>query len=184
MIKEFASRHWSVSPKTHSVNDPGFMSTYNEISPSAFQKIRDYVHRTAGIVIGKDKTALVTGRLWRRLELHGHKTYEAYFAYISSPEGAQERNTMLDLLIFSANQPILNFCAMKLSRNLMVGGCASGAPPHLLVKSRTVSPWCWPILWVVRIGKFWRRIFQAKCWIMRARVCIAQNALTIFPPRI
>lgn len=87
-----------MSPKTHSVNDPGFMSTYNEISPSAFQKIRDYVHRTAGIVIGKDKTALVTGRLWRRLELHGHKTYEAYFAYISSPEGAQERNTMLDLL--------------------------------------------------------------------------------------
>ena len=74
------------------------MSTHNDISPFAFHKIRDYVYRTAGIVIGNDKTALVTGRLWRRLELYGHKTYEAYFAYVSSPEGAQERSTMLDLL--------------------------------------------------------------------------------------
>ena len=74
------------------------MSTHNDISPFAFHKIRDYVYRTAGIVIGNDKTALVTGRLWRRLELYGHKTYEAYFAYVSSPEGTQERSTMLDLL--------------------------------------------------------------------------------------
>lgn len=74
------------------------MSTHNDISPFAFHKIRDYVYRTAGIVIGNDKTALVTGRLWRRLELYGHKTYEAYFAYVSSAEGAQERATMLDLL--------------------------------------------------------------------------------------
>ncbi|WP_331344334.1 protein-glutamate O-methyltransferase CheR [Cellvibrio sp. UBA7661] len=74
------------------------MSTHNNISPFAFHKIRDYVYRTAGIVIGNEKTAMVTGRLWRRLELYGHKTYEAYFAYVSSPEGAQERSTMLDLL--------------------------------------------------------------------------------------
>lgn len=74
------------------------MGSQTEISPFAFHKIRDYVHRTAGIIIGADKTALVTGRLWRRLELFGHKNYEAYFAYVSSAEGAQERSTMLDLL--------------------------------------------------------------------------------------
>lgn len=74
------------------------MSTHTEISPFAFHKIRDYVYRTAGIIIGNDKTAMVTGRLWRRLELYGHTTYEAYFAYVSSHEGAQERATMLDLL--------------------------------------------------------------------------------------
>lgn len=74
------------------------MSAQTEISPFAFHKIRDYVHRTAGIIIGADKTSLVTGRLWRRLELFGIKNYEAYFAYVSSAEGAQERDTMLDLL--------------------------------------------------------------------------------------
>ena len=74
------------------------MSAHTEISRFAFHKIRDYVHRTAGIIIGADKTSLVTGRLWRRLELFGHKNYETYFTYVSSAEGEQERNTMLDLL--------------------------------------------------------------------------------------
>ncbi|WP_039914736.1 CheR family methyltransferase [Cellvibrio mixtus] len=69
-----------------------------EISTIALHKIRDYVHRTAGIVIGADKTALVTGRLWRRLELTGHTTYESYFAFVSSTAGEQERHIMLDLL--------------------------------------------------------------------------------------
>ncbi|WP_323815213.1 protein-glutamate O-methyltransferase CheR [Cellvibrio sp. NN19] len=68
------------------------------ISPVAFQKIRDYVHRTAGIIIGANKTAMVTGRLWRRLELLGYKDYETYFSYVSSAAGAQECATMLDLL--------------------------------------------------------------------------------------
>lgn len=69
-----------------------------EISTFALHKIREYVHRTAGIVIGADKTALVTGRLWRRLEVTGHTTYESYFAYVSSAAGEEERQIMLDLL--------------------------------------------------------------------------------------
>ena len=69
-----------------------------EISAFAFHKIRDYVHRTAGIVIGADKTALITGRLWRRLEVTSHPSYESYFAYVSSAAGEQERQVMLDLL--------------------------------------------------------------------------------------
>ncbi|MCE3252188.1 MAG: protein-glutamate O-methyltransferase CheR [Cellvibrio sp.] len=74
------------------------MSLLSNISPFAFHKIRDHVYRTAGIVIGADKTAMVTGRLWRRLELLGHRDYETYFAYVCSSAGAQERNTMVDLL--------------------------------------------------------------------------------------
>lgn len=78
------------------MNSNANISTH--ISQLAFHKIRDYVHRTAGIIIGANKTAMVTGRLWRRLELLGHKDYETYFAYVCSAEGVQERNTMLDLL--------------------------------------------------------------------------------------
>lgn len=74
------------------------MRTHFPISASAFEKIRDYVYRTMGIVIGGDQTAMVTGRLWRRLKLFGYKDYETYFAYISSPAGIQESGVMLDLL--------------------------------------------------------------------------------------
>ncbi len=74
------------------------MNVHTKINPVVFHKIRDYVYTTAGIIIGADKTAMVTGRLWRRLELLGHKDYETYFSYVSSAAGVQERNTMLDLL--------------------------------------------------------------------------------------
>lgn len=74
------------------------MNVHTKINPVVFHKIRDYVYTTAGIIIGADKTAMVTGRLWRRLELLGHKDYETYFSFVSSAAGAQERNTMLDLL--------------------------------------------------------------------------------------
>lgn len=71
---------------------------HSDISPLAFQKIRDLMHRTAGIVIGPDKTSLVTGRLWRRLGIYGFKNYEAYMAFIDSPAGADERSVLIDLL--------------------------------------------------------------------------------------
>ena len=74
------------------------MSFRSDISAFALHRIRDFVHRTAGIVIGPDKTALVTGRLWRRLAICGLPSYDAYVDFIARPEGAQERSTMLDLL--------------------------------------------------------------------------------------
>ncbi|HEX7764621.1 MAG TPA: CheR family methyltransferase, partial [Cellvibrio sp.] len=74
------------------------MNFHNDISASALGKIREFVYRTAGIVIGPDKTALVTGRLWRRLAIYGFTNYDAYVNFIARPEGADERDTMLDLL--------------------------------------------------------------------------------------
>lgn len=68
------------------------------ISNAAFEQIRSYVHRTAGIQIGAEKKAMVTGRLWRRLEKFGCETFEEYLAFVRTSEGAGERATMLDLL--------------------------------------------------------------------------------------
>lgn len=68
------------------------------ISTAAFEQIRSYVHRTAGIQIGAEKKAMVTGRLWRRLENLGCETFEEYLAFVRTSEGASERATMLDLL--------------------------------------------------------------------------------------
>lgn len=74
------------------------MNFHNDISASALGKIRELVYRTAGIVIGADKTALVTGRLWRRLAIYGFTSYDTYVDFIARPEGADERDIMLDLL--------------------------------------------------------------------------------------
>ena len=68
------------------------------ISPKCFQQIREYVHRVAGINIGPEKSTMVTGRLWRRLEETGCAGYEEYLAFINSNAGADERLVMLDLL--------------------------------------------------------------------------------------
>lgn len=68
------------------------------ISAAAFDQIRDYIYRTAGINIGADKSAMVISRLWRRLELVNCADFEAYFAFVSSPLGGAERSCMLDLL--------------------------------------------------------------------------------------
>lgn len=68
------------------------------ISPASFQQIRDYVYQVAGIVIGAEKTAMVTSRLWRRLEATGCADYEAYLAFLRTSAGERERSLMLDLL--------------------------------------------------------------------------------------
>jgi chemotaxis protein methyltransferase CheR len=69
-----------------------------QISQSSFNQIREYVHRTAGITIGPEKSAMVTSRLWRRLEMTACKSYEAYLAFVASNDGFEERCVMLDLL--------------------------------------------------------------------------------------
>jgi len=69
-----------------------------QISDVAFQNIRDCVYKSTGIIIGPNKACLVTSRLWRRLELGNFATYDAYYAFVCSPAGTQERNIMLDLL--------------------------------------------------------------------------------------
>lgn len=76
----------------------GITSKAVTISQLAFDRIRDYVYRTAGINIGADKSAMVISRLWRRLELVNCADFEAYFAFVSGPQGAAERSCMLDLL--------------------------------------------------------------------------------------
>lgn len=136
------------------------MSTHSNISPFAFHKIRDYVYRTAGIVIGADKTAMVTGRLWRRLELFGYKDYEAYFAYVCSPAGVQERNTMLDLLTtnetyFFREPAHFNFLRDEIipqqGHNKIHVWCAAastGEEPHsiAMVLADTLGKYDWDIL--------------------------------------
>ena len=67
-----------------------------EISEREFLRLRDLVYREAGIWLSHAKTALLVGRLAKRLRHHGLKSFKQYYdLVINSPE---ERIQMLDAL--------------------------------------------------------------------------------------
>jgi len=67
-----------------------------EISEREFLRLRDLVYREAGIWLSHTKTALLVGRLAKRLRHHGLKSFKQYYdLVINSPE---ERIQMLDAL--------------------------------------------------------------------------------------
>jgi len=67
-----------------------------EISEKEFLRLRNFVHEEAGIWLSQAKTALLVGRLAKRLRHHGLKSFKQYYdLVIHSPE---ERIQMLDAL--------------------------------------------------------------------------------------
>lgn len=73
-----------------------FQLLSREISEREFLRLRDLVYREAGIWLSHAKTALLVGRLAKRLRHHGLKSFKQYYdLVINSPE---ERIQMLDAL--------------------------------------------------------------------------------------
>src|SRR5215467_359529 len=73
-----------------------FQASSREISEKEFLRLRNFVHEEAGIWLSQAKTALLVGRLAKRLRHHGLKSFKQYYnLVINSPE---ERIHMLDAL--------------------------------------------------------------------------------------
>src|SRR5215467_11795321 len=73
-----------------------FQASSREISEKEFLRLRNFVHEEAGIWLSQAKTALLVGRLAKRLRHHGLKSFKQYYdLVINSPE---ERIQMLDAL--------------------------------------------------------------------------------------
>jgi chemotaxis protein methyltransferase CheR len=73
-----------------------FQLLSREISEREFLRLRDLVYREAGIWLSHAKTALLVGRLAKRLRHYGLKSFKQYYdLVINSPE---ERIQMLDAL--------------------------------------------------------------------------------------
>ncbi|MBF7143581.1 MULTISPECIES: CheR family methyltransferase [Pseudomonas] len=68
------------------------------ISDRDFNQFQRWLYQRAGIHMAASKKALVAGRLATRLRHHGLEDYAAYFAIITSPQGATEAQVALDLL--------------------------------------------------------------------------------------
>jgi len=75
---------------------PCFQSLSSEISEREFLRLRDLVYCEAGIWLSHAKTALLVGRLAKRLRHYGLKSFKQYYNLVAdSPE---ERIQMLDAL--------------------------------------------------------------------------------------
>jgi chemotaxis protein methyltransferase CheR len=68
------------------------------LSRAEFVEIRDYVRRTAGIIIGDEKASMVVSRLWRHVEKLGFNDFGSYLRHLHTSEGALSKAQMLDLL--------------------------------------------------------------------------------------
>ena len=61
---------------------PSFEQVAREISDRDFRRFQDIIYREAGIWLPPAKTALLVGRLAKRLRLHGLKSFKQYYDLI------------------------------------------------------------------------------------------------------
>jgi chemotaxis protein methyltransferase CheR len=68
------------------------------ISPALFQKFQKLIYAETGIWLGNSKTALLSGRLFRRLRELEIASLKEYFERVSQPEQEEERARMIDAI--------------------------------------------------------------------------------------
>ena len=68
------------------------------VSPAVFQKFQKLIYSETGIWLGSSKTALLCGRLFRRLRELGIASLEIYYERVAGPEQHEERARMIDAI--------------------------------------------------------------------------------------
>jgi chemotaxis protein methyltransferase CheR len=66
------------------------------ITQKEFLNFQEFIYRTSGIWLSSAKTALLVGRLSKRLRLLGHKSFSEYFRVVN--DDPEERTRMLDAI--------------------------------------------------------------------------------------
>jgi chemotaxis protein methyltransferase CheR len=69
-----------------------------DITDHEFDQFRSFIYGAAGISLSEAKRALVCGRLAKRLQHYGLRTYGDYFGLITSGAAPEEVQTAIDLL--------------------------------------------------------------------------------------
>ncbi len=68
------------------------------LSKAEFQWIAQFLYEHTGIALNDSKTALVMGRLDKRLRLHRHRSYSEYIGLLTSSAGLDEQKVAINLL--------------------------------------------------------------------------------------
>jgi chemotaxis protein methyltransferase CheR len=68
------------------------------VSPALFEKFQKLIYSETGIWLGSSKTALLCGRLFRRLRTLQITSLESYYECVIQPEQHEERARMIDAI--------------------------------------------------------------------------------------
>ncbi len=68
------------------------------VSPALFQKFQKLIYAETGIWLGSSKTALLCGRLYRRLRALDITSLKDYYERVAAPEQHEERARMIDAI--------------------------------------------------------------------------------------
>lgn len=68
------------------------------VSPVLFQKFQKLIYAETGIWLGSSKTALLCGRLFRRLRALDIDSLERYYECVAQPDQHEERTRMIDAI--------------------------------------------------------------------------------------
>lgn len=68
------------------------------VSPALFEKFQKLIYSETGIWLGSSKTALLCGRLFRRLRTLQITSLESYYECVMEPEQHEERARMIDAI--------------------------------------------------------------------------------------
>jgi chemotaxis protein methyltransferase CheR len=125
---------------------------YLSVSPALFQKFQKLIYDETGIWLGSSKTALLCGRLFRRLRALQMDSLESYYECVSAPEADDERARMIDAITtnetrFLREPKQFQFLAQKVlprwqkeadsgrrPRQVRIwsAGCSSGEEPYTI----------------------------------------------------
>jgi chemotaxis protein methyltransferase CheR len=130
----------------HTLEQPSHLS----VSPALFQKFQKLIYSETGIWLGSSKTALLCGRLFRRLRALQIVSLEDYYECVTRPDRQEERAQMIDAITtnetrFFREPRQFEFLVQKViprwqaeaehqlrSRKLRIwsAGCSSGEEPY------------------------------------------------------
>jgi chemotaxis protein methyltransferase CheR len=120
------------------------------VSPALFEKFQKLIYTETGIWLGSSKTALLCGRLFRRLRTLEITSLQNYYEFVSQPEQHEERARMIDAITTNETRffreprqfeflvqrvfPRWHADAERGSRpkrvNIWSAGCSSGEEPY------------------------------------------------------
>ena len=122
------------------------------VSPALFQKFQKLIYSETGIWLGSSKTALLCGRLFRRLRTLEISSLESYYECVSQPDQHEERARMIDAIttnetrfyreprqfeflvqrVFPRWQADVERGVRSKRLNIWSAGCSSGEEPYTL----------------------------------------------------
>jgi chemotaxis protein methyltransferase CheR len=71
---------------------------YLSVSPQLFQKFQRLIYAETGIWLGSSKTALLCGRLFRRVRALNVSSLQTYYECVTQPDQQEERARMIDAI--------------------------------------------------------------------------------------